>query len=114
MRMAFYGTLRQGAANHYEVRNIEGEWSTGTVRGWLYEITWGPADGFPGITLDAHAPPVEVDVLAGPGVEKNLGRIDDFEGPGYRRVSVAVTLLDGTLLDGTVVEAEIYEADPEA
>ena len=57
MRMAFYGTLRPGESNHYEVRSIPGTWRTGTVRGWTYDITWGPADGYPGMTLDAGAPP---------------------------------------------------------
>ena len=42
-------------------------------------------------------------------LEKQLRRIDDFEGPGYRRTSVEVAMDDGT-----VVSAEIYEADPEA
>ena len=45
MRMAFYGTLRPGESNHYEVRSIPGTWRTGTVRGWTYDITWGPANG---------------------------------------------------------------------
>ena len=109
MRMAFYGTLRPGAENHYEVRNIAGTWRAGTVRGWKYDITWGPADGYPGITLDAGAPATEVDVLDSDDLEKNLRRIDDFEGPGYRRVEVEVTYDDGT-----TDTAWIYEADPEA
>ena len=42
-------------------------------------------------------------------LEKHLRRIDDFEGPGYRRVEVEVTYDDGT-----TDTAWIYEADPEA
>lgn len=109
MRMAFYGTLRPGGDNHYEIRNIAGTWRRGTVRGWCYDIGWGPADGYPGITLSPDAPPVSVDVLESEELEKQLRRIDDFEGPGYRRTSVEVAMDDGT-----VVSAEIYEADPEA
>ena len=109
MRMAFYGTLRPGQENHYEVRSIAGTWSTGFVNGWVYDITWGPADGYPGITLDAGAPATEVDVLDSDDLEKHLRRIDDFEGPGYRRVEVEVTYDDGT-----TDTAWIYEADPEA
>ena len=88
--MAFYGTLRRGAENHYEVRSIPGEWQLGWVKGWVYDITWGPADGYPGITLDDGAPETEVDVLDSGDLEKWLRRIDDFEGPGYRRVEVEV------------------------
>lgn len=109
MRMAFYGTLRRGASNHYEVRSIPGDWHLATVRGWVYDITWGPADGYPGITLDADAPTTEVDVLESDELEKHLRRLDDFEGPGYRRIEV-----DVTLEDGTETTAWIYEADPEA
>ena len=107
--MAFYGTLRPGGDNHYEVRSISGAWRPGTVRGWVYDITWGPADGYPGITLDPDAPPTGVDVLESEDLEKHLRRIDEFEGPGYRRIEVDVTLEDGTM-----TRAWIYEADPEA
>ena len=109
MRMAFYGTLRRGGENHYEVRSIPGEWHDATVRGWVYDITWGPVDGYPGITLDPGAPPAAVDVLDSDDLEKHLRRIDAFEGPGYRRIEV-----DVTLADGTATTAWIYEADPEA
>lgn len=107
--MAFYGTLRPGGENHYEVRSIAGTWHRATVRGWVYDITWGPADGYPGITLDAGAPPTDVDVLDSDELENHLRRLDDFEGPGYRRIEV-----DVTLEDGSQTTAWIYEADPEA
>ena len=107
--MAFYGTLARGGSNHYEVRSIPGEWHTATVRGWVYDITWGPADGYPGITLDAGAPPTDVDVLESDDLEKHLRRLDEFEGPGYRRVEV-----EATLEDGSATMVWIYEADPEA
>ena len=107
--MAFYGPLRPGGPNHYEIRDIAGTWSTGVVRGWLYDITWGPADGLPGLTLDAGGPATEVDVLDSDDLERHLGRIDDFEGAGYRRVETLVVLADST-----ETTAWIYEADPEA
>lgn len=107
--MAFYGTLRPGGSNHYEVRSIAGTWHEATVNGWVYDITWGPADGYPGISLDAAAPATAVDVLESDDLEKHLHRIDDFEGPGYKRVET-----DVTLADGSVATAWIYEADPEA
>ena len=48
-------------------------------------------------------------VLESTDLEQHLRRIDDFEGPGYRRVEVEVTYDDGST--GT---AWLYEADPEA
>ena len=77
--MAFYGTLRPGESNHYEVRSIPGTWRTGTVRGWTYDITWGPANGYPGMTLDTGAPATPVHVLESAELEQHLRRIDDFE-----------------------------------
>ena len=107
--MAFYGTLRPGGEHHYEVRGIAGEWYESTVRGWVFDITWGPADGYPGITIDPNAPHTTVDVLESDDLEHHLRRIDEFEGPGYRRIETTITLADGT--DST---AWIYDADPEA
>ena len=54
-------------------------------------------------------PPVVVDILESDELERHLQRLDEFEGPGYRRTTVAATLTDGS-----VVDVEIYEADPEA
>lgn len=109
MRLALYGILRPGGTHHHEVRSIAGTWHTGTVRGWCHQITWGPADGFDGITLDHSAPPVDVDILDADRLEQHIDRLDRFEGPGYRRVTTTATLDDGTQ-----VEVDIYEADPEA
>ena len=109
MRMAFYGTLRPGESHHYEVRSIPGTWRTGTVRGWTYNITWGPADGYPGMTLSTGAPATPVHVLESAELKQHLRRIDHFEGPGYRRVEAEVTYDDGS-----TDTAWLYEADPEA
>lgn len=109
MRLALYGILRPGGSHHHEVRSIPGSWTTGTVPGWTYQITWGPAEGYDGISLSPDGPPVAVDILESDELGGHLSRLDDFEGPGYRRTTVAATLTDGS-----VVDVEIYEADPEA
>jgi len=109
MRLALYGILRPGGSHHHEVRSIPGDWETGTVRGWLHGVTWGPADGFEGITLAAEAPPVPVDILHADRLADHLARLDRFEGPGYRRITTTAHLTDGT-----EVAVEIYEVDPEA
>lgn len=109
MRLAFYGILRPGGTHHFEVSSIPGTWTTGTVHGWTYQITWGPADGYDGITLAADAPAIAVDILESDALADHLDRLDRFEGPGYRRVTT-----DARLADGSTVAVEIFEADPEA
>ena len=107
--LAVYGTLMPGGENHWLVRNIAGEWTEGHVLGWSYPIGFGPADGYPGITLDPAGSRVEVAILTSDRLDKHFREIDDFEGPGYRRVKCDVELPDTTRLT-----AWIYETDPEA
>ena len=109
MRLAVYGSLMRGGESHHEIRDLEGAWQRGTVRGWVYEITWGPAQGWEGLSLDATGPPVEVDVLESDALPRHLDRLDRSAGSGYRRVPTTV-LLDSE----STVTAQIYESDPEA
>ena len=48
-------------------------------------------------------------MLVGPALEKRWREIDDFEGPGYERRPIEVTLESGE-----VIEASIYVALTEA
>lgn len=109
--LATYGTLRPGEENHWVVRNIPGTWAEGSVRGWSYTLGFGPAEGYPGFTADAAGPPVAVSVLTtgADTLAKHWRDIDDFEGPGYRRIEVDVDLDDGQQR-----RAWIYETDPDA
>lgn len=103
--LAVYGSLRPGEPNHWVVRSIPGEWRQGTVRGWTFEITWGPAEGYDGFLPDDDGSVSEVDVLISDALSKRWREIDDFEGPGYERRMIEVTLDDATTID-----AEIYVA----
>jgi gamma-glutamylcyclotransferase (GGCT)/AIG2-like uncharacterized protein YtfP len=107
--LATYGTLQPGEENHWVVRNIAGEWSEGTVAGWTYPIGFGPAEGYPGFTLDPAGQPVPVAILSSDRLDKHWRDIDDFEGPGYKRLQTDITTADGTTL-----RAWIYETDPQA
>ncbi len=65
-----YGTLRQGASNHFR---LEGATTLGEawVLGQLYRIDW-----YPGLLLDDDGIPVkEAPAVAGPGVR-------GLDGPG--------------------------------
>ncbi|MEX1288652.1 MAG: gamma-glutamylcyclotransferase family protein [Acidimicrobiia bacterium] len=105
MRLAVYGTLRRGGSNHHVVAGISGTWAPGTVRGWVYELTWGPAAGYPGLTLDPDGAAVPVDVLTTDDLDRHLPRLDRFEGDGYRRIVTSVTLDDGEVVDAWLYEA---------
>ncbi|MDW3217051.1 MAG: gamma-glutamylcyclotransferase family protein [Acidimicrobiales bacterium] len=109
--LATYGTLMPGEENHWVVRGIAGTWTNGTVAGWTYPIGFGPAEGYPGFTADPAGPAVEVAVLTCEAgrLAKHWREIDEFEGPGYRRMEIDV-VMEG----GETARAWIYETDPEA
>lgn len=102
--LAVYGTLQPGEPNHWVLRSIPGTWLAGTVRGWRYEITWGPASGYPGLTLDNAGVDIDVAILVSQALPRHWHEVDEFEGDGYQRVQAQV-IYD----DGQVGKAWIYE-----
>lgn len=103
--LAAYGSLRPGEPNHWVVSRIPGTWLPGTVRGWAFELTFGPAEGYDGFVPDDAGSDVEVDVLIGPDVAKRWREVDDFEGPGYERRPIEVTLADGATMSASIYVA---------
>lgn len=103
-RLATYGTLAPGRVNHHQLAALNGQWRRGFVRGKLIEAGWGSALGFPGLILDPSGPPIEVYVVESSDLPDHWPRLDEFEGPGYRRVVTKVQTADGD------VSACIYEA----
>ena len=89
-RFAAYGSLAPGELNHDVVAGLEGEWSEGFVHGRLDAAGWGAWLGFPGMVWDPDAPGVEVRVLTSQDLPDHWSRLDDFEGPAYRRILVPV------------------------
>jgi len=104
--LAVYGTLRPGEVNHFVVKDIPGEWVEASVRGYQYEITWGPAGGYPGLTLDPAGHLVPVAVLVSEVLGDHLWKVDRFEGPGYQRRVVEIMDPAGSV---TLGQASIYE-----
>ena len=88
--LAVYGTLAPGEKNHWVLSRIGGEWCTGTVRGYTFEITWGGGrGGNEGFVADESGGLVQVAVFCGRRSSPIWWReIDDFEGAGYERRSV--------------------------
>jgi len=103
--LAVYGSLAPGEPNHWVVSRISGDWVGGTVRGYLFDLTWGPADGYQGFLPDPDGGCVEVSVLLSPQLDQKWREIDDFEGPGYERRILPI-VLDG----GREIDAHIYVA----
>ena len=103
-RLASYGTLAPGRANHHQMAGLGGTWSKGTVRGHLVPEGWGATLGFPALTLDPLGPVVDVYLFESPDLPDHWARLDDFEGEGYRRVLTSVQTADG------IVQAWIYVA----
>lgn len=85
-RLAVYGTLQPGQANHHQLAGLGGHWIPGRVRGRLLAQGWGAALGFPALVLDPTGPWVEVQILQSEELPQHWDRLDLFEGDGYRRV----------------------------
>ncbi len=100
--LAVYDTLAPGQANHWVLRSIGGEWLSAVVRGWVFEVTWGPAEGHDGFVLDADGPAVTVDVVMSAKLDAHLHEIDAFQGPGYERRLVPVVGDSGDLIDAWI------------
>lgn len=107
MRLATYGTLAPGRPNHGQLRDLPGRWLAGRVRGSLVDAGWAATFGYPALIPDADGSPVDVHVFESPALARHWHRLDAFEGPGYRRVTVDVATDEG------VLPASIYVlADP--
>ena len=96
-RLATYGTLAPGRANHHQLETLKGQWRQGTVRGRLLEAGWGAALGYPGLILDSVGSDVDVYLFESEDLPDHWPRLDEFEGDGYRRVITQVRTEDGEL-----------------
>jgi gamma-glutamylcyclotransferase (GGCT)/AIG2-like uncharacterized protein YtfP len=69
---------------------------------------WGAALGYPALLLDPDGPTVEVQIFESTDLPRHWQRLDDFEGPGYQRVAVAVETVDAC------VEAFVYVVESDS
>lgn len=93
--LAVYGSLAPGENNHWVVKGLGGQWHEGSTRGYVFELTWGPAQGYLGFVPDPDGSVVDVWVLEADISERQWRDIDDFEGAGYERRMAPVTLSSG-------------------
>ena len=76
------------------------------MRGSLVDAGWGAKLGYPALLLDPDGAPVEVFVFESEALPEHWDRLDAFEGPGYRRVSVDVSTPEGVLAASIYVAAD--------
>ncbi|MBS1827076.1 MAG: gamma-glutamylcyclotransferase [Acidobacteria bacterium] len=93
--LATYGSLSPGESNHDQLAGLNGHWSRGTVRGKRIEAGWGATLGFPALILDPSGPLVDVHLFESSDLPDHWQRLDEFEGPGYRRVVTLVSTPEG-------------------
>ncbi len=89
-RLAIYGTLAPGKANHGELSGLTGTWSKGTVRGTLVSARKPPHTGLSGLVLDPTSGQIEVDVFQSVDLPDHWSRLDTFEGSEFERVTTRV------------------------
>ena len=106
-RLAVYGTLAPGRENHHQLEGLVGRWRPGTVRGTRIATGWGATKGYPALILAADGDTVAVQIFESADLPAHWARLDDFEGPDYRRVVADVETPDGR------VTAWIYAAAPQ-
>lgn len=100
-RLAAYGTLRPGEANHREVADLCGAWRPAWLTGRVEQRE------YPFLTFDPGAPPIAVALLVSDELPRHWPRLDAFEGADYVRILVPVHTEDGaTVLANVYVAAD--------
>ena len=89
-RLATYGTLAPGRANHHHLAHLDVQWQVGWVHGHLRQAGWGASMGYPGLTLDPDGPSVEMHLFESDALPDHWAHLDAFEGDEYRRTPVTV------------------------
>lgn len=104
-RLAVYGSLAPGEANHRALADLSGVWSDGYVRGEYSPTGWGATMGFPAMRWRPDGRRIPVGLLVADALPEHWERLDAFEGAEYCRVLVPV-FRD----EAIVAVANIYEA----
>ena len=92
-RLAAYRTLMPGESNHALLSDVEGTWVDGSVEGVRFM-----ANGYPAFMWRPGDQRVRVSVLTAASLPAHWARLDDFEGPDYRRILVPVRLSNDSIV----------------
>ena len=101
-RLFVYGTLAPGKANHTVLEAIPGSWETATLNGELLDEGWGATMGCPGIVPSEDGEEIEGYVLSSDRLSEHWAMLDEFEGDGYERGPVLVTIESGERIEAYV------------
>jgi gamma-glutamylcyclotransferase (GGCT)/AIG2-like uncharacterized protein YtfP len=93
-----YGTLRPGYENHHVVEGIPGKWQPARIEGVIDQ-----RGRYPRYRYVRNGRWVNVEVFVSTSLPHHWTRLDRFEGPSYRRVSVPVRL------EGRTIYGYVYE-----
>lgn len=105
-RLFVYGTLAPGGSGHHLLESLPGTWQVGTITGKLYPDGFGLTAGYPVVDIREVRERVPGFLFRSDALEECWARLDAYEGEGYRRARVAVTLADGVQ-----VETFVYVLD---
>lgn len=89
-RLAAYGSLAPGEANHDQLADLSGDWADGFIRGTLHRAGWGAGLGYPGLVWHPTGERIPVRVFRSEDLPEHWSRLDAFEGPSYSRILVPV------------------------
>ncbi|MDO4223819.1 MAG: gamma-glutamylcyclotransferase [Acinetobacter sp.] len=101
-----YGTLAPNRPNAHILEDVKGTWTPATIRGRLIPNGWGAALGYPAVIPDADGDIVKGFLFSSKELNEHWQRLDDFEGEGYERVIVNVSVGDGE------TQAYVYALNP--
>ena len=99
-----YGTLQLGKQNQNILKKLNGVWKKGYIFGKLLNISHGPDYGYPGLKIDKKGKKIYGMIFQSKNLEKNIKKIDKFEGAEYKRVISKVYLINGFKLKAYVYE----------
>ncbi|PVZ88542.1 gamma-glutamylcyclotransferase [Serratia sp. S1B] len=97
-----YGTLGPNRPNSHILQNIDsnGIWKNATLYGKLAKKGWAAEMGFPGLVLTSdEQEEIKGFVFSSDQLSKHWHELDEFEGTGYARQCVEVTLENGDRLN---------------
>ena len=101
-RLFVYGTLAPGQPNHSLLKDLSGTWQEGAIRGTLYPSGLGPTVGFPVVDLAPETSKINGLLFVSEELPRQWQMLDDFEGPGYKRVITTVFLKNNSHINAFV------------
>ena len=101
-----YGTLAPAKENERFLKGLAGRWQKAFVTGFIYPKGLPATRGYPALRLASGGNKIAGLLFTAPRLASIWQALDAFEGEGYVRTSVLVTLKNGQ-----VKQAYIYSYD---